>query len=203
MDIFELSWPVLQSFGLCWIDSDTPSSHYPSQDINRSLFKLALARFEEVGTLFHPIQEGMDDLFMSFSPFFVFCCGDPPIVHVITQLIQIFLKEDGEISMHNSLEEGRCVAETEVHDIGHICSKRHFESRLVSILLGNANIIVPPSNIKLGEQPFSMKPFQSCLYVWERVVVSDSMLVNLPIIHYDALFITVLFVDEIDWGGYA
>ena len=54
--------------------------------------------------------------------------------------------------VHESLEHGRGVAETEKHDCGFIETKRSDESGLPLIFCANANIVISPLDVEFGEE---------------------------------------------------
>ena len=103
--------------------------------------------------------------------------------------------------MHGSLKERGCIGESEIHDTGHVGALRRFERRLVLIFFRNSDVIVSPPYVKFGEESFPVESFQGCLDVWQRVIIPDRILVDLLIVHDDAFFLAVLFVDKVNWGG--
>ena len=75
--------------------------------------------------------------------------GDPPVVHIIAQILWVSLKELVEISVHHLLEEGQRVHQAKIHDLWDespvFCLERHF----ILIFLCNSDVVVPPSDVKL------------------------------------------------------
>ena len=54
--------------------------------------------------------------------------------------------------VHESLECGRSIAETEKHDCGFIETERGDECGLPLIFFANANIVISPSDVKFDEE---------------------------------------------------
>ena len=54
--------------------------------------------------------------------------------------------------VHECLEHGGCIAESEEHDSGFKEFHRSDESSFPLVLFSNADVVVSPSNVKFGEQ---------------------------------------------------
>jgi hypothetical protein len=91
----------------------------------------------------------MNNLFVEFSSFFVVSSGDPPVVHVIPQMLWVFLEQGAEISVHSSLEERGGIGEAEVHNPRYLGALWGFECCFVLIFLRDANVVIAPSDIEL------------------------------------------------------
>ena len=72
------------------------------------------------------------------------------IIHVDLQ--PFFPEHVGEDMVHEHLERGGCIAESEEHDGGFEESHGSDESSFPLVFFSNMDIIVSPVNVKLGEQ---------------------------------------------------
>ena len=68
--------------------------------------------------------------------------------------------------VHHPLKERRCIFETEVHDLWDERSVLCFKSRFVLVLLCDSDVVIPPANIKLGEERLVSQILQSLSDVW-------------------------------------
>ena len=75
---------------------------------------------------------------------------DSRVVHV--DLKPFLWKHICEDVVHESLEGGGSVAEPKEHDGGFKESHGGDESGLPLIFLSDANVVIPPTNVKFGEQ---------------------------------------------------
>ena len=71
------------------------------------------------------------------------------IIHI--DLEPSFCNHIRENMIHKCLEGGRGVIETEKHDHRFIETKRSDKGCLPLIRLLNPNVVIPPTNVKLGE----------------------------------------------------
>jgi hypothetical protein len=75
---------------------------------------------------------------------------DPHVVHVDFQpALSDIIHED---VVHEGLERGRGVGETEEHDSGFEESKWVDEGGLPLVFLSKADVVVSPTDVELGEQ---------------------------------------------------
>ena len=148
MNILQFSGPLRQTFDLSRVNVYTSVTCHPAQDIDGILFEDTFGGFEEVRALFHSVQEGMNDLFMEFSSSFIASCGYQPVVHVISQVLRVSLKQFCEVSMHCPLEEWRGIAEAKIHDPGNIGAKGGLEGSSMLIFFGNTYVVIPPPDIE-------------------------------------------------------
>ena len=75
---------------------------------------------------------------------------DAKVIHIDLQ--PFFPEHVGEDMVHEHLECGGCVTESEEHDGGFEESHGSNESSFPLVFLSNADIVVSPANVKLGEQ---------------------------------------------------
>ena len=76
--------------------------------------------------------------------------------------------------MHEPLEERWRIGEPKVHYLWQVCPVTHFKGSLPLVFLYYPDVVVPPSDVKLGETPLSSEILQEFSDVWKRVVVMDS-----------------------------
>ena len=86
--------------------------------------------------------------------------------------------------VHHALEGGGGVAESKEHDGGlkqsSICSKRS----LPLVSLPHSHIVVPPSNVQLGEVPGILDPVDEFLDEGKGIAVLYSVFIELPTVLY-------------------
>ena len=97
------------------------------------------------------LEEFMGDLSMEFSPRIGVVRSYSHIVHVIREIVWIFLFEWAKVSVHGTLKDGWGIAESKCHYCWNESTKRGFERGLVLVLLRNANVVVPSLNIEFRE----------------------------------------------------
>ena len=102
--------------------------------------------------------------------------------------------------IHESLECSRGVVKTEEHDCGFKEPLVGDESRLPLVSVLNTNIVVSPSNIKLGKVPGIFEFVNKVRDEGEGVCVTDGMLVQIAVILAGAEFPILLF-DKEERGG--
>ena len=78
-------------------------------------------------------------------------CSYSHIIHVIREIVWIFLFEWAKVSVHSTLEDGWGIAESECHYCRNKGTKRGFERGLVLVLLRNANVVVSGPDIEFRE----------------------------------------------------
>ena len=93
----------------------------------------------------------MHDLLVQFDALFSIRGSNPPIIHIISEVVWVLLQQGVEVTMHGALEERGCVCQSEIHDLRNVGSFRGLEGHLVLILLLDANVVVTPSNVELRE----------------------------------------------------
>ena len=93
----------------------------------------------------------MNNLFMVFPSSPIVGGGNPPVIHVIAQLLRVLLEKVGEVVMHSSLEEWWGICKPKIHDARNIGAKGGFESSLMLIFFCNSDIVISPMYIKLGD----------------------------------------------------
>ena len=75
---------------------------------------------------------------------------DAKVIHID---FQPFIPEHvGEDMVHECLECGGCITESKEHDSGFEESHGSSESSFPLVFLSDADIVVSPVNVKLGEQ---------------------------------------------------
>ena len=102
--------------------------------------------------------------------------------------------------VHESLECSRGVIKTKEHDCRFEKPLVGDESRLPLVSVLNVNIIVSPSNIKLGKVPGVFEFVDKVRDEGEGVCVTDGMLVQIVVILAGAEFPILLF-DKEERGG--
>ena len=102
--------------------------------------------------------------------------------------------------IHESLECSRGVIKTEEHDRGFKEPLVDDESHLPLVSVLNANIVVSPSNVKLGKVPGIFEFVDKVRDEGEGVCVVDGMLIQIAVILAGAEFPILLF-DEEERGG--
>ena len=85
---------------------------------------------------------------MEGNPFWCVLRGDPPVIHIIAQILWILLKELPEVSVHHPLEEGRHVHQAKIHDLRDKSPVFCLERRLVLIFFCNSDVVVSPAYVK-------------------------------------------------------
>ena len=102
--------------------------------------------------------------------------------------------------VHESLECSRGVVKTEEHDCGFKELLVGDESHLPLVSIFDANIVVSPSNVKLGKVPGIFEFVNKVRDEGEGVCVVDGMLVQIAVILAGVEFPVLLF-DEEERGG--
>ena len=97
------------------------------------------------------LEEFMGDFSMEFSPGIGVVHSYSHIIHVIREIVWIFLFEWAKVLVHGTLEDGWGIAESECHYRQNKGTKRGFECGLVLVLLCNADVVVPGPNIGFRE----------------------------------------------------
>ena len=115
--------------------------------------------------------------------------GNPPVVHVISQVLEVSLKELAEVSVHHSLEEGWRVHQAKIHDLRDESPVFCFKHHLVLVFFCNSDVVVSPSYVELREESLISQVLERFPNIWERVVVPDRPLVDFSIVHNDALLL--------------
>ena len=139
-------------------------------------FELALFQLEVQSVLSKDIQ----DLLYLFLVFCMILGKNENVIQVHQDLVggNLILQN----LVHHSLEGFRGVGEAKEHDEGFKESLIHMEGRLELISFLDANIVISPSNIQLGEPVSVLKVINEFRNEGERVFVGDSDLVQLPIV---------------------
>ena len=75
---------------------------------------------------------------------------DAEVIHIDLQ--PFFPEHVSEDMVHKRLERGGCITESEEHDSGFQESHGSNESSFPLVFLSDADIVVSPANVKLGEQ---------------------------------------------------
>ena len=75
---------------------------------------------------------------------------DAEVIHIDLQ--PFFPKHVSEDMVHERLKCGRCITESEEHDGGFEESHGGNECSFPLVFFSDADIIVSPANVKLGEQ---------------------------------------------------
>src|SRR5579863_5554082 len=109
---------------------------------------------------------------MQCPSFFVIRCGHPEVVHVLPCIVLVTFQEGGEVTLHCSLEEGKCIAQAKVHYRGDVGACPHLYGCLVLVLFLYANVAVAPSYVKLQEEAIAMQCFHGLPYARDGIVVS-------------------------------
>ena len=101
------------------------------------------------------------------------------------------------------LEEGGSVAQSEVHYCGVIGSKACFYCGLIPIFWVDADVIISPTNIHLGEECLSLERFHGLPNTGDWVVIPLHPLVDLLVIKNWSEFVpTFLLRDEVTGACY-
>ena len=114
--------------------------------------------------------------------------GDPPVVHVVSQIFWVSLEQFSEVSVHHSLEERWHVHQAKIHDLRDESSILCFEHRFVLVLLCNSDIIISPLYVELREEGFISQILKRFPDIRERVVIPDCLFVDLSVVHDNTLF---------------
>jgi len=85
------------------------------------------------------------------SAFYVICCCNPLVIHILAHILSVSLQEWSKVTLHGSLEEGWHVAHSEVHYFQNIGSMACLNGRLVLIFFCKLDIVISVSNVKFGE----------------------------------------------------
>src|SRR5579864_2271688 len=94
----------------------------------------------------------MIDAPVKFHFFWCVVCGHYKVVHIVEDILWIFLQYGCKIVSNDLLKVWGSIVESEVHDPGDVGPKRGFESCLVLVFLCDAHILVPPPDIELREE---------------------------------------------------
>jgi hypothetical protein len=134
------------------------------------LFEDALGRFQEVRFDFQEIEDIMDYEAVSLE---ITPRGNQDVVHVDKEFIGVFVDKWSEHSCHSSAEGGGGVGEAEEHNAGLEESKGGFEGGFVLVLFSDADIFIPPPDVKLSEECLSLELFNDGVNEGEWVCVAD------------------------------
>ena len=75
---------------------------------------------------------------------------DAKVIHVDLQ--SFFSEHVSEDMVHECLECGGCITESEEHDSGFEESHGGYEGSFPLVFLSNVDVVVSPTNVKFGEQ---------------------------------------------------
>ena len=138
-------WPGSNTIKLDRIHGKLSRFHDHSKIFHFGDVELAFLEFEVEVKLHHPLEHTMSSFFKGFW----IKRGDEKVIHVDDELS--FSDHVPEGIIHDSLERGRGVAETEEHNHRFKESSVCDESHLPLVAIFDMNIVVPPLNVKLGE----------------------------------------------------
>ena len=140
---------------------------------------------------------------VEFSSFSIVPRSYPPIVHVLVNVSVVLFQNRREVTSHGALEEGRCVAQSEVHHRGVIGPETHFYCGFVAIFRADAYVIISPANIHFGKEGLSLECLHGFLNAGDRVVVALHPFVDLLVIDDWPKFVSPFFLrDEITGACY-
>src|SRR6267142_4936730 len=89
------------------------------------------------------------------SAFHVVCCCNPPVIHILACILSILLQEWSKVTLYGLLEEGWCVAHSEVHYFQNIGSVVCLYGCLVLIFFCKLDIVISMSYVEFGEECFA------------------------------------------------
>ena len=139
-------------------------------------------------------RSALEDLAGPFSMGFWIWGGDEEVVHVDDE--PSFGDHVPEGVIHESLERGGGVAKAEEHDCWFEESFVCDECRLPLVAVFDAYIVVPPSNVKLGEVASVFQLVHEVGNKGEGVGVTGGMFVEIPVILARTKFSIFLFDEE-------
>jgi hypothetical protein len=181
--------PVADGFNLGGVHADLSLMDNQAQVLDLGLLELAFLRSEVEVML---LQAG-EDLVDNGAVLFQGRCEDKDIVQVDSDLA--LNDQVSEDRVHEGLEGGRRVGESEEHD-------KRFKESLVggegSLPFLDTDVVVSPTNVELGEVLGALESVDDIRDEGERVPVLDCDLVELPIVLHKAE-LAVLLLDKEDW----
>src|SRR6266567_4235606 len=83
--------------------------------------------------------------------------GDENVIHVSLDVFPVPGFNWSKQFVHHSLESGRGVPQTKIHYHWFVLSQWCFERSFELVTFFYSDVMVPPSDVKLGEQGFSVE----------------------------------------------
>jgi hypothetical protein len=121
-------------------------------------------------------------------------CGNKNVIHIDDNVSgSNFFSKDG---VHHCLEGGRGISEAKEHDQWFKESPVGFECGLPFIAFFHPDIVVSPSNIKLGEPLFSNKLTNEFFNERKGIIIAYSVVIKYMIVLYWACLGTFLSNEE-------
>ena len=128
------------------IHLDRTVANKDTKILHFALMKFTLLWLEEEVEFFQFVQNVVNTEFMKDV---IILCSDDHVIHVDPKpTLCNFLLED---VVHHSLKRGRGISQAEEHNRWFKEAFAGFEGSLVFIAFFNVNVVVTPSNVKLGE----------------------------------------------------
>ena len=111
-------------------------------------------------------------------------CVDQNVVHVDRQpsLSQLFYED----FIHHHLEGRGGVGKLEEHDIWFELSFVGYKGRLPLVSIFDADVVIPPSYVELGEDSGAFDPCYEFQNQWERVSILYHPFVDLSVVLYQS-----------------
>ena len=105
---------------------------------------------------------------------------DPQVVHVNFE--PMFGNHVSKNMIHERLKSRRSIAEAKEHYSGFKEAKRSDEHRFPLVFLPDANVVIAPSHIKLGEQYRVLHIINQLRDEGERILIADGVGVEILIV---------------------
>jgi hypothetical protein len=115
------------------------------------LFEGTLLGFEEEGFSLEKVKDIVYNLSVEGG---VIWSGDQDVVHVNEDHVRVLQFEGSEDAIHYSLEGCGSIALTKQHNHGLEEPERRFECGFPLVSISDADVVVPPSDVKLCEETF-------------------------------------------------
>ena len=104
----------------------------------------------------------------------------PQIIHVYLE--PSFSDHISENVIHECLKSGRGIAKPKKHDSGFKEAERSDERCFPLVFLSDANVVISPSNIKLGEQCGVFHVIDQFRDEGERIPIANSVGIEVSVI---------------------
>ena len=195
-DVLELGrgWPILESFQLDGVHFDLSRVKDHPKVVHLVLFECPFLRFQEEVVFLEMSEYLLDEL----SMFVHSCCHNQDIIHIdeyLTSADKIL-----EDLVHHCLECRRGIGEAKEHDQRFKHPSISFECHLPFIAGSDSYVVVPPTDVELGEDASVLEFVNDIRDEGEGVLTFDRKAVKLSVI-LDWLKFTIFFLHEEEGRG--
>ena len=92
--------------------------------------------------------------------------GNEEVINVVEEVVMISDEKGSKYLLHCLTEGGRGVGESEIHDSWFVEAEWCFEHHLPPVLLLDADVVIPPSYVELGEVSLPLEMIQYVANEW-------------------------------------